>query len=110
MPYITDRLAIKDPFLDKRVKLIPCQKEMVIFHYKNGMSINKIAKLFNVSKRLIQFEIFPERKAIDLQNRLDRGGSMIYYKGGKEWAEQIKNHRKYKYNLLKNTIHTKQQN
>lgn len=103
MPYITEKLPIKDPFLDRRTKLIPCQREMVHWWYKNGLSINKIARTFKVSKRLIQFELFPERKAKNLSDRQDRGGSMIYYKGGAEWAETMRNHRKYKYETLKHT-------
>lgn len=104
MPYITEKIAFKDPFLDRRVKLIPCQKEMVQWYYKNGLSINKISKLFNVSKRIIQFELFPERKAKQLQWRADRGGSKIYYKGGEEWNKTMREHRIYKYQTLKDNL------
>lgn len=104
MPYITENIAFKDPFLDKRTKLIPCQREMVHWWYKQGLSINKIAKTFNVSKRLIQFELFPERKAKNLSDRQDRGGSSIYYKGGESWAKTMREHRAYKYKVLKQTV------
>jgi len=53
-----------------------------------------------VDKRLIQFELFPERKAKNLSDRQDRGGSKQYYKGGAEWAEIVKEHRNYKHKLL----------
>lgn len=102
MPYITDKIALKDPFLDRRVKLIPCQREMVHYWFRNGLSINKIAKTFKVNKRLIQFELFPERRAKNLSDRQDRGGTSIYYKGGEGWNKTMREHRKYKYTTLNN--------
>lgn len=100
MPYRINKIAINDPFLDRRTKLIPCQREMVHWWFKNGLSINKIAQTFKVSKRLVQFELFPERKVKNLSDRQDRGGSAIYYKGGEEWAKTMQNHRKYKNKIL----------
>jgi hypothetical protein len=102
MPYKTEKIKIDCPFLDRRCKLLPCQKEMIHFRYSNGESINVLSRKFNVNKRLIQFELFPERKVKNLKDREIRGGSSIYYKGGKEWSETIKNHRKYKNLVLKN--------
>lgn len=95
MPYKSDKKALKDPFLDKRTKLLPCQREMVHYWYDQGMSIRGIARLFKVNRRLIHFELFPERKAKNLQDREARGGSMAYYK--KEYhTEQIREHRNRK--------------
>jgi hypothetical protein len=102
MPYKTDKEKLDCPFLDRRIKLIPCKREMIHWWYEHGTSITKIAEIFGVNKRLIQFELFPERKLKNLQDRDKRGGSMIYYKGGSEWADTMQNHRKYKYNTLKN--------
>ena len=68
---------------------------------KTGYSQRKLAAIFNVSRRLVQFITCPEKKVKDLQNRMDRGGTMIYYKGGKEWSETMKEHRKYKNSILK---------
>ena len=67
---------------------------------KIGYSQRKLAAIFNVSRRLVQFITCPEKKVKDLQNRMDRGGTMIYYKGGKEWSETMKEHRKYKNSIL----------
>lgn len=100
MPSKTDVIAISDPFMDRRIKLIPCQREMVHWWYKQGTSINKIAKIFGVNKRLIQFELFPERKQKNIQDRQDRGGTMVYYKGGDKWAETVREHRNYKKKLF----------
>lgn len=74
-----DKKAIQDPFLDRRVKLLPCQKEMIIVCRENGMSLRALAKRFNVSTRLIQFTLHPERKERDMEVRKARGGSSIYY-------------------------------
>lgn len=104
MPYKTDKVKINDPFLDRRTKLIPCQREMVHYWYQNNLSITKIAQMFKVNKRLIQFELFPERKQKNLSDRQKNGGSKQYYSGGEQWNQTMKNHRQYKYNTLKNTL------
>lgn len=104
MPFKTDKLKLNDPFLDRRCKLIPCKKEMVMYWYGQGLSIRKIAKMFQVDKRLVQFTIFPERHQLNLNHRKDRGGSKVYYEGGENWATTIREHRRYKYNTLKSTV------
>lgn len=110
MPYKTDKIKIGCPFLDRRTKLLPCQKERMINLFNNGLSQRKLAAIFNVSRRLVQFTTCPEKKVKDIQNRKDRGGSMIYYKGGKEWSATMREHRKYKYKILKNNVHEIQDN
>ncbi len=99
MPRITDTIKINDPFLKKSTKLLPCQKEMVKYWHDKGTSITQIAKDFKVNKRTIQFILFPERHAKNIQDRKDRGGSTIYYKKQKH-TEAIKQHRNYKKNLF----------
>lgn len=101
MPYKTDKLKIDCPFFDRRTKLLPCQRERMIHLHSLGYSQRKLAAIFNVSRRLVQFVTCPEKKVKDLENRRDRGGSMAYYKGGEEWAATMKEHRKYKYQILK---------
>jgi hypothetical protein len=100
MPRKTDLLALNDPFFKRSVKLLPCQKEMVKHWYDKGTSIIQIAKDFKVSKRLIQFVLFPERYKKNLENRRDRGGSMVYYIKEKH-TKAIKEHRDYKKELFK---------
>lgn len=90
--------------MDRRTKLLPCQKEMVHYWYAKGHSINGIARMFHVNKRAIQFLLFPERLRKNLSDRQDRGGSMTYYK--KDYnTEAIKEHRKYKAVVLKPIVH-----
>jgi transposase len=104
MPYKTEKLKLDSPFLDKRVKLLPCQREMVLYWTQQGFSQRKIAAMFKVSRRLITFIQDPKKKERDLENRAARGGSKVYYKGGKEWNETMKRHRTRKHNLLKDLI------
>ena len=99
MPYKTDKIAIKDDFLSKRSKLIPCQRERIIQLFEEGASITSLAKLFHVNKRLIQFVLFPERLEISKQRRKERGGSKIYYKKEKH-KESMKRHRNHKQELF----------
>lgn len=101
MPYKTDKLKLDSPFLDRRVKLLPCQKEMVLYWTNQGLSQRKIASMFKVSRRLITFIQDPKKKERDLQLKQERGGWKQYYKGGEDWASTQKKHRKYKYETLK---------
>ncbi len=104
MPYKTEKLKLDSPFLDKRVKLLPCQREMVLYWTQQGLSQRKIAAMFKVSRRLITFIQDPKKKEKDLENRAARGGSKIYYKGGKDWNETMKRHRTRKHELLKDLV------
>lgn len=104
MPYKTDKMKIDCPFLDRRTKLLPCQKERMFLLGQEGYSQRKLAAMFNVSRRLVTFVLDPQKKVKDLENRRDRGGSMAYYKGGEEWAKTMREHRKYKYQTLKDRV------
>lgn len=106
MPYITEKLSIGCPFMDRRTKLLPCQKEMVLHYHKLGYSQRVIAKMFNVSRRLIVFIIYPEKHEKNYQARLDKGGSKQYYDKNKN-SEYKKTHRRYKQKILKNTLKQK---
>ena len=104
MPYKTEKLKLDNPFLDRRCKLLPCQKERMVALWKQGESQRALARMFNVSRRLVQYTCMPDKLEKHKENYHARGGWKQYYKGGEEWAEVMKEHRKYKYNLLKNTI------
>jgi hypothetical protein len=77
---------------------------MMLYWHNKGLSQRKMASMFNVSRRLVIFITQPEKYERNKEAYLERGGSKIYYKGGKEWAETIKKHRQYKYQTLKETI------
>jgi transposase len=101
VPRRTDNIPLQDPFLDRRTKLLPCQKEMVKYWHDKGTSINGLARMFKVSKRTIQFILFPERQKKNVQDRQERGGWKQYYNKEKH-AKDIKEHRDYKKETLKN--------
>lgn len=92
-------MRIADPVLDRRVKMLPCQRERAISMHVEGVSINGIARCFKVSKRTIQFLLFPERHAKNLQDRAERGGSKQYYDKEYHTASMFA-HRKYKEKIL----------
>ena len=99
MPSLTENIRINDPFMDRRTRLLPCQKEMVHYWHSRGSSIHSISKLFHVNKRLIQFELFPERKLRNIQLRQDRVGTNGYYNKA-EHTIAMRDHRKYKSKLF----------
>lgn len=59
MPYKIEKIKIDDPFLDRRTKLIPCQKEMVLYWWAEGKTANYIARMFKVSVRMIEYLVKP---------------------------------------------------
>lgn len=99
MPRKTDTISLGVTALKRSAKLLPCQKEMMHWWYKHGLSITKISKMFRCNKRLVQFELFPERKQRNLDLRKERGGSTIYYKKEKH-TKAIREHRDYKKKIL----------
>jgi hypothetical protein len=99
MPRKTDTIAIKDKALKRSAKLLDCQRERIVSLHSNGNSITGLGKMFKVSKRLIQFIIFPERKIKNLELRKQKGGSKIYY-NKESHTIAIKKHRQYKKELF----------
>jgi len=104
MPRKTEKLKLNSAFIDRRCKLLPCQKERMKSLWEQGMSQRNLASMFKVSRRLVQFTCMPEKLEKHKENYYARGGWKNYYKGGKEWAETMKEHRLYKHNLLKDTL------
>ena len=68
------------------------------------MSIHAIARLYGVSKRLIQFVIFPDRAEKNKELRAVRGGSKRYYDRERNRLAQ-KDTRNYKQKIY---LHTKE--
>lgn len=100
MPRKTDTEAINDVFIDRRTKMLPCQKERAKQIYEAGeMSITAIAKMFHVNKRTIQFLLFPERQKKNVKDRELRGGWKQYYDKDIH-ADSMKDHRNYKKDVL----------
>lgn len=100
MPYKfeTQKLKIKRED-DRRVKLTDKERELIKFLY-GKISQRKLAKRFNVSRRLIVFIGDPEKYKRNLELKKLRGGSKIYYKKEKNTIT-IQRHRAYKQDLNK---------
>lgn len=107
MPYKFEYTNLHIPReLDKRVKLSLEQRKEIKKLY-GKVSQRKLAEMYGVSRRLIQFIGCPEKKERDLELRKLRGGSAIYYNKDK-WREQMKSHRRYKKKLFdKNKLEVK---
>jgi len=96
--YATDKMLIPEN-KDKRVKLTLCQKEEIFELYATGnYSQRALSREYNVSRRLIQFIICPEKLEENRQRRQERGGSKQYYDKDKHRIA-MKTHRQHKQKL-----------
>ena len=96
--YATDKMLIPEN-KDKRVKLTLCQKEEIFELYATGnYSQRALAREYNVSRRLIQFIIYPEKLEENRQRRQERGGSKQYYNKEANTIAQ-RTHRQHKQEL-----------
>lgn len=84
---------------DKRRKLTEEQRNEVRGLHEAGESIHSLSKSFEVSRRLIQFILYPERLEKNLKDRNARGGSMQYYDTNTR-REDMRKHRAYKKSLI----------
>lgn len=66
-----------------------------IISLKGTISAHECAKRYDVSRRTIQFLWDPDKIKENLQRRIERGGSKIYYSKEKN-REYMKLHRHYK--------------
>ena len=102
MPYKfeTNKLKMKDE--DKRNrKLDDGQKAKIRELYlSGGYSQRQLAAMYNVSRRLIVFCIYPEKYKKSREDFKKRQKTGMYYDKEKQ-KEYIKNYRDYKYSLYK---------
>lgn len=104
MPYKfeTEKKIIgNNPKLDKRYKLTNEDKDNIKKDYETGsISINALAKKYNVSKRTIQFTLFPERKKRNQELYSERRKDGRYYDKDVH-KTYVKAHRDHKKELNK---------
>lgn len=99
MPYKSDKALIQGTKYDRRRKLTDDDKADII-KLSAELSIHQLAKNFGVSRRLVQFILYPERHEENLIRRKARGGSKMYYeKEANRLA--VARLRHYKHNLYK---------
>ena len=100
MPYKSEKIKIAGTKYDRRVKLTPEQKEHIRWlRDEEHLSYRTLAKMFNVSKRLIQFVIKPEIAEKCREQLMERKRSGKYKPLKEAWAETVREHRQYKQKL-----------
>lgn len=104
--YINERWHLPEQY-NRRIKLTTNDKEKIKDIYnREKMSIHAIARLYGVSRRLIQFVIFPDRVEKNKELRAVRGGSKRYYDRERNRLAQ-KDTRNYKQKIYLNTKENK---
>jgi hypothetical protein len=86
---------------DGRRKILTSQYQEVWDKYAFLKSMRKVAAIYGVDKRLIQFIVYPERLARLKAHNIKIKHHLKYYKGGKEWAEAMRKHRQRKALIIK---------
>lgn len=95
MPYLSEKIKIKKTQFDRRCKLSEDDKKYIVVLYKTeNISQRKLASMFGVSRRTIQF-ITDEEK---LKRHKELAKNRNYYNKEKN-REYMKTHRKYKQQL-----------
>jgi len=95
MPYKHTELKIPKQH-DKRIKLTDKDRAEIIDLYAAGIySQRQLAAIYGVSRRLIVFVIYPERREANYQTRVANGGSKQYYNREKHTIA-MQTHRKHK--------------
>lgn len=98
MPYTSGKIKLS-PGQDRRVKLTEVDKLRIkALKADEGLSNYKLAEMFGVSRRSIQFVLHPERLEANKQRFKERGGWQQYY-DKEEHREAIKKTRRYKQRL-----------
>lgn len=99
-------LRLQGTMLDRRRRLSDLDKAEIKDWHKNGSSIHEISRVTGVSRRLIQFILFPERHAKNLSDRAESGGSKQYYVRSKHTLA-MRRHRAHVRDVIKLLSETK---
>lgn len=92
MPSKTDRMRVSDLGLpDRRIKLTPEKREHLFGMHRAGVPIRQICRILGVSRRLVQFTLFPERK-----DAARNGRTWADYYDRELHRKAMKEHRGYK--------------
>lgn len=96
MPYKSERMKLSRE-QDRRIKLSEQQKGKIRVEYASGLiSQRKLAEKYAVSKRTIQFVLDPEKEKRAREQFKERRKDGRYKPSKEEWAETMKEHRRYK--------------
>lgn len=99
MPYKSEKIKLSKE-QDRRIKLTDEQREEIKRKYETGLySQRKLAKEYNVSRRLISFIVDEEKAKIAKEQSKARRADGRYKPSKEEWSKTIKEHRRYKQEL-----------
>lgn len=79
MVSIADEVRVVGTKYDRRRRLTEEDREDIKRDHAAGDSIHAIARCYGVSRRLVQFILYPERHEENKARRRARGGSRAYY-------------------------------
>lgn len=100
MPYKSEKIKIAGTSHDRRIKLTPEQRvEIRHMHEFLGTSYNSLARMYSVSKRLIQFVCCPEKEEAARQRFRELRADGRYYHKEKH-TEAIRDCRRHKQSLF----------
>lgn len=100
MPYKSEKIKISGTGYDRRVKLADWERnEIRRESTEEGRSRRYLAKKYGVSRRLIQFIINPEKYDRAREQFKERRKDGRYKASREEWAETMREHRRYKQRL-----------
>lgn len=103
MPYKSERIKIAGTQFDRRIKLTEEQKELMRWlRDEEKVSYNKLAVQFKVSKRLVIFICNPEKYQEAKEHYKIRRKDGRYKQDKENWADVMKEHRRYKQELYLN--------
>lgn len=98
MVSIADEIRVAGTKYDRRRRLTEEDREDIKRDHAAGDSVHAIARRYGVSRRLVQFILYPERHEENKARRRARGGSRAYYDREKH-TEAMRRHRAHKKDL-----------
>lgn len=99
MPYKSEKIKLPKE-LDRRVKLTDEQRKEIRDKYLTGTySQRTLAKEYNVSRRLITFILDEEKRKRNADLFKERRADGRYKPTKEDWANTVKEHRRYKQEL-----------
>jgi hypothetical protein len=104
MPYKSEKIIIEGTNFDRRVKLDDYQKACIIEERKHsGLSYQKLANKYNVSKKLVMLICNPDLMAKNKAQFKERRKDGRYYDSEKNTIA-TREHRKYKHELFQKDL------
>jgi len=101
MPFKSEKIKIAGTKYDRRKRLTDEDRENIKRLYGEGMAIRQIARLYKyVSRRLVQFVLFPERAKI-VAERAKEVRRWEKYNEKEYHSPIMRNYRRYKQSLYK---------